>query len=70
MAKKFDEVGAIISYEAGELRGDKVLELFSHLVKTGRAWSLQGCYGRMAGALIDRGYISAKGEILKTVIEE
>jgi len=67
MDKKYNEVDYIISYEAGELRGDKVLELFSHLVKTGRAWSLQGCYGRMAGALIDRGYLSAKGEILKAV---
>ena len=70
MEKKFDLTGAIISYEAGELRGDKVIELFSHLIKTGRAWSLQGSYGRMAKALIDRGYLSAEGEILKTAIEE
>lgn len=70
MAKKFDLTGAIISYEAGELRGDKVLELFSHLVKNGMAWSLQGCYGRMAEALIDRGYLSRQGEILKIAIEE
>lgn len=70
MAKKFDEVGAIISYEAGELRGQEVLELFSHLVKTGRAWSLQGSYGRMAEALIDRGYLSRQGEILKTATED
>ena len=33
MAKKFDITGAIISYEAGELRGQEVLELFSHLIK-------------------------------------
>ena len=65
--KKFNEVDYIIAYENGELRGDKVIELFSHLIKTGRAWSLQGAYGRMAGALIDRGYISKQGKILKTV---
>jgi len=64
---KFNEVDYIIAYEQGELRGDKVIELFSHLIKTGRAWSLQGAYGRMAGALIDRGYISKQGKILKTV---
>jgi len=67
---KFDEVGYIIAFEAGELRGDKVIELFSHLIKTGRAWSLQGSYGRMAKALIDRGYLSRQGEILKTATEE
>jgi len=64
---KFNEVDYIISYEAGELRGDKVLKLFSHLIKTGRAWSLQGAYGRMAVNLIDRGYLSKQGKILKAV---
>jgi hypothetical protein len=67
MAKKFDLVGAIMSYEAGELRGQEVLRLFSELIKSGKAWSLQGSYGRMAGRLIDEGYLSAKGEILKEV---
>jgi len=65
MEKKFDEIGAIIRYETGELRGQEVLELFSHLIKNGKAWSLQGSYGRMAQNLIDRGYLSVTGEILK-----
>jgi hypothetical protein len=64
MVKKFDLVGAIIDFEAGELRGDKVLELFSHLVKTGRAWSLQGAYGRMAEALIQDNFIDRAGNLL------
>jgi hypothetical protein len=64
---KFNEVDYIIRYEAGELRGNEVLELFSYLIKTGRAWNLQGTYGRMASNIIDRGYISAQGDILKTV---
>ena len=63
--KKFNELDYIISYEAGELRGNKVLKLFSHLIKTGKVWSLQGHYGRFASNLIDRGYLSAKGKILK-----
>jgi len=67
MDKTFDEVGYIMSYEAGELRGQDVLKLFSHLIKTGRAWSLQGAYGRMAKNIIDRGYISEAGEILKEI---
>jgi len=64
---KFNLVDNIIAYEQGDLRGQKVLELFSHLIKSGQAWTLQGSYGRMAESLIDRGYLSAKGEILKAV---
>lgn len=64
---KFNELDYIMQYEAGKLRGNEVLKLFSHLIKTGLAWSLQGGYGRYAGNLIDRGYLSAKGKILKTV---
>ena len=67
MAKKFAVVDYIMAYEAGELRGSQVLELFSQLIKNGQAWSLQGSYGRMAGSLIGRGYISSKGDILKQV---
>lgn len=63
---KFNEVDYIIEFEQGTLRGDKVLKLFSHLIKTGKAWSLQGSYGRMAQSLIERGYLSIKGKILKT----
>lgn len=62
---KFNLVDNIIKYEQGELRGQKVLKLFSYLIKTGMAWSLQGTYGRYAEALIDRGYLSAEGKILK-----
>jgi len=64
--KKFNEVDYIIAYEQGELKGQDVLRLFSHLIKTGKAWSLQGSYGRQAQNLIDRGYLSAQGKILKT----
>jgi len=60
-------IDKIITYEQGELRGQEVLRLFSHLIKTGKAWALQGSYGRQAQNLIDRGYLSVKGEILKTV---
>ena len=65
-AKPFDVVGHIISYESGELSRDGLLALFSHLVKTGLAWSLQGTYGRAAAALIEAGLIEAKtGHILR-----
>ena len=67
--KVFDEVDYIIRYEAGDLKGQEVLRLFSHLNKTRHAWSLQGSYGRYAEALINRGYLSSKGIILKEVAE-
>jgi len=64
---EFDLVGYIMEFEAGNLRGQGVLDLFSHLIKTGKAWTLQGSYGRYAKNLMDRGYLSPKGNILKTV---
>lgn len=67
MDKNFNEVDYIMSYEAGELRGQDVLKLFSHLIKTGRAWNLQGSYSRYAQRLIERGYIDNKGNITKDI---
>jgi hypothetical protein len=54
----------IIAFEAGELEEDGIFALFSHLIRTGLAWSLQGSYGRMAVAFIKSGRISEKGEVL------
>jgi hypothetical protein len=61
----FDEVGQIMAYEQGDLDTPAILNLFSELIKNGHAWSLQGSYGRTAKALIDNGYLSQEGEILK-----
>lgn len=60
----FDELSAIMAYEAGELDKTATLELFGHLIRTGRAWKFQGHYGRMARDLIEGGHISASGEVL------
>lgn len=59
--KPYDRVGAIIAFESGELDGDKVVELFQHLVDTGLAWQLQGHYGRTAMALIEQGLVGKRG---------
>jgi hypothetical protein len=64
---EFDLVGYMMSFEAGELGDQKTIELFSVLIKNGTAWSLQGSYGRFAKALIEAGYLSNKGDILKEV---
>lgn len=52
----FDVVDFIIKYESGEANNEEIIEGFQHLIDTGAAWNLQGCYGRAAAALIDGGY--------------
>lgn len=56
-----------MQYESGDMDGDSALELFSHLIKTGMAWTLQGSYGRTAKVLIEQGFLSQDGELLKTM---
>lgn len=57
-------IDQIIRFESGEMKDGESLQLFSRLIKTGQAWSLQGSYGRTARYLIDAGFISDNGEIL------
>jgi len=59
----YDSVTAIINYEGGLLDDRGTLELFSHLIKTGLAWKLQGSCGRAAKGLIDSGIIDNQGNI-------
>ena len=61
--QKFDVVGKMMDYECGNLDTQGVVELFSHLVKTGMAWSLQGSYGRAASRLIEVGVLDSDGNI-------
>jgi hypothetical protein len=61
--KPYDEVGNIIAYEEGTLSNEETIVLFSHLIKNGHAWSLQGMYGRQAQAFIDAGIIDRNGKI-------
>jgi len=63
MGKKLNELDYIIRYEAGELNDKEMLKLFSHLIKNGKVWHLQGHYGRTAQALIDNNFISIKGDL-------
>lgn len=41
---------------------EEYLEAWQLLVDTGLCWSLQGCFGRTATALIEAGHISKKEE--------
>ena len=53
----------IIAYETGELDYEGTLNLFSKLIKSGQAWSLQGHYGRTAKQIIELNLISKDGKI-------
>jgi hypothetical protein len=65
--KFYPLVDNIIAYESGQLSNNEVLELFSEIIKGNILHTLQGCYGRTAQALIEDGFISAEGKILKTI---
>jgi hypothetical protein len=60
-----DLVTAIMNYESNDYTTNEMIELFSELVKTGLVFSLQGHYGRQADYLIQEGWLSETGEILK-----
>ena len=70
MKKSYDVVGNIIEYELGGLSANETIKLFAELIKSGTAWSLQGSYGSAAEALIDAGYVSVKGKVLRTIEED
>lgn len=59
----YDLVGNIMAFEGGELNDAEVLDLFCVLIRSGRAWTLQGVYGRAAQGLIDAGLITESGEL-------
>ncbi len=58
-------IDSIMAHEAGELDAADTLALFSELVASGQAWSLQGSYGRFATGLITYGYLAPDGTILR-----
>jgi len=51
----FNLIDKIIDFENGSLPEDDTIELFQYLIDTGKAWTLQGFYGRTAIDLIRRG---------------
>lgn len=65
-----DIVGRMTAFENGALSNDEALELFSELVKSGMAWQLQGAYGRTAGDLIGRGFLTEEGDIVPEAPDE
>ena len=65
-----NRIDYIMDYECGDLNDKETLELFSHLIKNGMAWNLQGHYGRTANQLINNDYICKNGKINWDIINE
>lgn len=57
--------GLIMEYEVGALTTEDIIDLFASLIKSGTVWRLRRTYGQKAKQLIDDGFISKKGEVLK-----
>ena len=58
------DVGKLMDWEERNLSDEETVQLFSDLIKSGAAWTLQGCYGRAAARLIEAGILDRQGNIL------
>lgn len=65
-----DLTDLIIDYENGELTLGQEILLFAKLVETGKAWTMQGHYGRIAMEMIDLEFIDKDGRVLQLPTEE
>jgi len=70
MVNSKNMIDYIMDYECGTLNDKQTLELFSHLIKTGMCWNLQGHYGRTGENLIDGEIIFRDGTINWDLINE
>jgi len=65
-----DIVSMIDAYENGDTTLEQEIFLYAELVRTGKAWTLQGHYGRVAMEMIDLEFISKDGRVLKVPTED
>lgn len=57
-------VNYVLMNELEVLNDNQIIELFAHLIKTGKVWELRKHYGRMATHLIETGIITEGGIII------
>lgn len=56
----------IINYENGEMEENETIAFFQELINEGRAWTLQGHYGRTAEWFIENGFCALGLKAKKT----
>ena len=61
--KEFNSLDFIMEWETGDMNIHEEAEGFQHLIDSGMAWKLQGCYGRRAAELIKAGYCNGAKNI-------
>lgn len=49
-------VEELMAWEDGSQSETETVDMFQRLINSGRAWTLQGMYGRFAARLIEAGY--------------
>ncbi len=59
-----DMIDKIMAFEDGTLNENDTIKFFAELIETGRCWTLQGSYGRVANSLIDANIITPGGKIV------
>ena len=64
-AMGMDLTDKLMAYENGQLNEKQTVKLFSHLIKTGTGYKLQGSYGRACQYFIDNRIIDENGDIFK-----
>ncbi len=55
--KGYSIVGPMIDFENGDLDQQETIELFTHLIRTGIIFHLQGSYQRLAQDLVSAGLV-------------
>ena len=54
----YDAVAACEGFDGLDHDEETILSAWQHLIDTGLAWRLQGCFGRQAASLIEQGLCS------------
>lgn len=55
MPQTLDLCSRCMDWESGEMSDDDEIVFMQELIDNGMAWTLQGCYGRRAAYLIEKG---------------